>query len=347
MSPAVQFYASSLAILFGINLIAVWGLDLQYGVTGIFNFAYIVFQSAGAYTAGLFALHPAAYYQANETYIGGLNMPFPIPLLAATAAGALLAIPLYLIGIRRLRGDYQAMAMLVLSLIATAFADAQVNLVNGPTGISFVPKPLAVQLPLTFLGYQWAYLGFVAVITLIVFWITRSIVSSPFGRVLRAVRDSETAAASLGRRVSRARLTVFVLGGGLAGLSGGLLMQYVTAWSPSSWLYPETFLFLTVIVVGGTANLAGNALGTLLVPILIIEGTRFLPQIGYPGLIDALDWVVIGLVMLAFLWFRPQGLLPERRRSWVTFLAEGRRSLADLLRHRKAVPLPGEAGTEG
>jgi branched-chain amino acid transport system permease protein len=343
MSSAAQFYITSLSILFGINLIAVWGLDLQYGVTGIFNFAYIVFQSAGAYADGLFALHPAAYYQANETYVGGLSLPFPLPLAAAAAAGALLAIPIGFIAIRRLKGDYQAMAMLVLSLIATAFANAQINLVNGPTGISFIPQPLSGQLPLTQLGYQWVYLAFVAVVTLAVFWVMRSIVTSPFGRVLRAVRDSETAVASLGRDVNRARMTVFILGGGLAGLSGGLLVQYVTAWSPASWLYPETFVFFTIIIVGGTANLAGNVLGTLLVPILIVEGTRFLPQFGYPGLIDSLDWVVIGLVMLAFLWFRPQGLLPERRCRWVTFVPEGRRSLAGLLRLRRPAPAAGDA----
>lgn len=346
MSPAAQFYISSLSILFCINLIAVWGLDLQYGTTGIYNFAYIVFQAAGAYTTGLFALHPAAYYQAGETYVGGLNLPFPIPLLAAAAVGGLLALPLGFIGVRRLKGDYQAMAMLVLSLIATAFANAQLNLVNGPTGISFVPKPLATVLPLTTLGYQWVYLIFVAVVTLIVFWIVRSVVSSPYGRVLRAVRDSETAASSLGRYPNRARRTIFVLGGALAGLSGGLLMYYVTAWAPASWLYPETFVFFTVIVVGGTANLAGNALGTLLVPILIVEGTRFLPQIGYPGLIDSLDWVVIGVVLLAFLWFRPQGLLPERRRKWVTFVPEGKRSVGDLLRFRSRPALPVSPGRE-
>ena len=334
MSTGVQFYVSSLATLFGINLIAIWGLDLQYGVTGIFNFAYIVFQSAGAYADGVFSLHPAAYYQAGETYVGGFNLPFPIPLLAAAAAGALLAVPIGLIGIRRLRGDYQAMAMLVLSLIATAFADAQLNFLNGPTGIISVPKPLSSLVPNP-LTYQWAYLAFVAVVTLLVFWIVRSIISSPFGRVLRAVRDSESAAASLGRGVNGSRMTVFVVGGALAGLSGGLLVQYVTAWSPTSWLYPETFLFFTAIVVGGTANLAGNVVGTLLVPILILEGTRFLPQIGYPGLIDSLDWVVIGLVMLAFLWFLPKGILPERRRKWAQFVPEGRRSFAGALPSRR------------
>ena len=340
MSTGAQFYVSSLAILFGINLIAVWGLDLQYGVTGIFNFAYIVFQSAGAYADGLLAVHPAAYYQSGETYVGGMNLPFPLPLIGATVVGALLAIPVAFIGIRRLRGDYQAMAMLVLSLVATVFADAQINFLNGPTGISFIPEAVGIVVfPLSPLEYQWVYLGFVAVITLVVFWIVRAVVTSPFGRVLRAVRDSETATAALGRDANRARRIVFVLGGGLAGLSGGLLVQYVTAWSPESWLYPETFLFLTAIIVGGTANLGGNFMGTLLVPILILEGTRFLPQIGYPGLIDSLDWVVIGLVMLAFLWFRPKGLLPERRTKWIQFVPERRRTIRELILGRPAPPI--------
>jgi len=107
--------------------------------------------------------------------------------------------------------------------------------------------------------------------------------------------------AALGRRADRTRTVAFVLGGCLAGLSGGLLVQYVGAWAPGSWTYPETFLIFTAIVVGGTGNLLGGVVGALLVPILIIEGTRFLPEIGYPGLTASLDWVVMGLVLLGFL----------------------------------------------
>jgi branched-chain amino acid transport system permease protein len=143
----------------------------------------------------------------------------------------------------------------------------------------------------------------------------RNITASPFGRMLRAIRDSESAAEALGRNTGRARMIAMVIGGALAGLSGGLLVQYIGAWAPASWLYPETFLFFTAIIIGGTGNLFGNVVGVLLIPIGIVEATRYLPDIGYPGLIDVLDWVVIGLVMLFFLWIRPRGLVPERRRK--------------------------------
>lgn len=314
MSGGIWYYVTTLLVLFGVNVIAIWGLDLQFGATGIFNFAYIIFQSVGAYTAAVLSLGPDTQYGGFQKYIGGARLPFPLPLLGATAAGGILAVALGFIALRRLRGDYQAMVMLVISVIATGIADAQLNLVNGPTGLSLVPQPLSSVLSLSGMGYQWFYVGLTAVICLLAFWIARGIAGSPFGRVLRAVRDSESAAAALGRRVTRARMTIFVIGGCLAGLSGGLLVEFLGAWGPASWLFPETFLFFTAIIVGGTGNLLGNVLGALLVPIIFVEGTRFLPAIGYPGLIDSLDWVVIGLLLLAFLWFRPNGILPERRR---------------------------------
>ena len=314
MSEALQFYASGVLVMLFINVIAVWGLDLQYGIAGIYNFAYVMFQAAGAYTAAVLALKPASFYQAGQTYVGGFDLPFPLPLLGAAAAGGLLAVPVALIGLRRLRGDYQALAMLVLSLIATGYVRARTPLFNGVTGLSFIPAPLADALGLSRVAYQWCYAGLTALACGLVFLVMRGVIGSPFGRVLRAVRDSETAAAALGRRADRTRTVAFILGGCLAGLSGGLLVQYVGAWAPGSWTYPETFLIFTAVVVGGSGNLLGGVVGALLVPILIIEGTRFLPEIGYPGLTASLDWVVMGLVLLAFLWWRPRGLVPERRR---------------------------------
>lgn len=329
------YYLSGLAILFGINVIAIWGLDLQFGLAGINNFAYIVFQAAGGYAAALFALKPAKAYGSFETYVGGWNLPFPLPLLGAGVIGGVLAVPIGLIAMRRLRADYQAMAMLVLSLVATALADAQTGLVNGPTGLALIPQPLAGVLHLSPLSYNWVFLGLTAGCCAVAWWVARGISRSPYGRLLRAVRDSESAVAALGRSPQTLRMTALVAGGALAGLSGGLLVEYTTAWGPSSWLYPETFLFFTALVVGGKGNLAGGALGALLVPIAIVEATRYLPAFGYPGLIDSLDWVVIGAILLVFLWFRPNGLLPERRRVLPPIGNEktpGRR------------PAPGEAG---
>ena len=314
MSGATLYYLTGLAVLLGINLIAIWGLDLQWGLAGINNFAYIVFQAAGAYTTALLALKPPSAYGSFETYIGGANLPFPLPLIGGALVGGLLAIPIGLVAIRRLRGDYQAMSMLVLSLIATGLANAQIGLVNGPTGLALIPQPFRGVLHLSPLGYEGVFLALTAVCCAISWWVVRGISRAPFGRLLRAVRDSESGVAALGRNPDNLRMSALIVGGALAGLSGGLLVEYVAAWGPSSWLYPETFLFFTALVVGGKANMAGGALGALLVPIGVVEATRYLPAFGYPGLIDSLDWVVIGLVMMSFLWFRPNGLIPERRR---------------------------------
>jgi branched-chain amino acid transport system permease protein len=78
----------------------------------------------------------------------------------------------------------------------------------------------------------------------------------------------------------------------------------------------ETLVVLTAIVVGGTGNNGGVMLGALLVPVAFNEATRFIPQFGRPGLVDALQWIVIGTLALVFLWFWPRGIIPERRRRF-------------------------------
>jgi branched-chain amino acid transport system permease protein len=332
MSTGMVFYLSGLAILLGINLIAIWGLDLQFGLAGINNFAYIVFQAAGGYAVALLALKPASAYGSFETYIGGFDLPFPLPLIGAAVVGGLLAVPVGFVALQRLRADYQAMAMLVLSLIATGLAEAQTGLVNGPAGLALIPQPFAGAFPVSPLGYHWVFLGLTAVCCVVAWWVARGISRSPYGRLLRAVRESESAVSALGRNPYALRMTVLIAGGALAGLSGGLLVEYVTAWGPSSWLYPETFLFLTALIVGGKGNLAGGTLGALVVPIGIVELTRRLPAFGYPGMIDSLDWVAIGACLLIFLWLRPNGLIPERKRVFRDGSGEGRGSRLRALR---------------
>jgi branched-chain amino acid transport system permease protein len=150
----------------------------------------------------------------------------------------------------------------------------------------------------------------------IVYVFVHRVTSSPLGRALRAIRDNDEAAAALGKDVQRMRLFIFVMGNVIAGISGAVLVQYIGAWSPGSWLYVETFVFFTAIIVGGTGNDLGVMLGALLVPVAFNELTRYLPQIGRPGLIDAIQWIVIGLLALSFLWFWPRGVVPERRRRF-------------------------------
>jgi branched-chain amino acid transport system permease protein len=237
VSDSMQFYISTLLIYLFIDIIGVLGLNLQFGVAGIINFAYIVFVAVGAYTAAVVSLGPD--YPGNfQHYMFGASWPFPLPIIAGGVTSGLLSLLVGVISLRRLRSDYQAMVMLVLSLIATLVAANWTGLVNGPAGLATIPQPLYDQLGLSPLEYQWVYAGWAAFLTVLIFLFVRGITNSPLGRTLRAMRDNERAAAALGKGVTGLRLMIFVVGGVIAGISGAVFVEFIQAWSPGSWLYP-------------------------------------------------------------------------------------------------------------
>ncbi|MGH7610444.1 MAG: branched-chain amino acid ABC transporter permease [Candidatus Dormibacteria bacterium] len=307
------FYVATLLIYFGVDLLSAISLNLQFGYAGVVNFGYIVFQAAGAYVAAAVTLGPSGGAASFQQYVFGAHLPFPLDLLAATAAGAVLSLVVGLFSLRRMRRDYQAVVMLIVSLIAIQLVSADVPLFNGANGLTGVGWPLGNLLHKTATGSPWIYAGWVLVCCLVVYlgvnWLSRS----PWGRSLRGMRDHEQAASAMGLNITSLRLQVYVLGGAIAGLSGGLLVEYIGAWSPGAWGYAETFVIFTAIFVGGVGNYRGVIIGVLLVPVIFLELPRFLPSIGYPGLIDSLQWVAIGIAWMLCLLFRPRGILPERR----------------------------------
>ena len=310
---AWEFYITTLLVYFAIDVLSAYSLNLQFGFGGIINLSYIIFQAIGAYVAASVSLGPDTGANAFQTYLFGASLPFPLPLILATLAGAVLALVIGSFGLRRMRKDYQAAVLLIVSLIAWQVVSSDTHLFNGSNGVTGVGRPLGTTLPLSSLSYQWIYVVWTLVICVVVYLLVRWLSVSPWGRALRAMRDQEDAAISLGINVTALRLQVFVIGGAIAGLSGGLLVEYIGAWSPGAWGYAETFVILTAMFVGGNRNYKGVVLGTLLVPILFLELPRFLPPFGYPGLIDSLEWVVIGLMWMASLLIRPQGIIPEKR----------------------------------
>jgi ABC-type branched-subunit amino acid transport system permease subunit len=317
VTNAQQYYVTLLLVYLGVDIIAALGLNFQFGVTGILNFAFIIFQATGAYVYALCTLGPPGpgnlLGAGFQTYFWGTSLPFPIPFIVATLAGAGLSLLVGAVILPRLRGDYQAMAFLVVSLIATGVATNQIGFLNGANGLSLVPKPLMEQLGLDLSGYNWFYVGLTAFFCVISWGVVHRLTSSPLGRALRAVRENEHAALALGKDVRKLRMLAFVVGGGLAGLSGALLVGYISAWAPGSWVYAESFVYITAVIVGGFGSNLGVIIGVLLVPILFGEGARFLPDIGRAGWIEAGQLIVYGLLTLLFLWFRPRGVFPERR----------------------------------
>jgi branched-chain amino acid transport system permease protein len=308
-----EFVTITLLVYLGVNLIACLGLNLQYGTAGVLNFGFILFQAAGAYVAALFAVGPSSGNGGFETYVGGWHFPFPLPWIIAMVAGAVVAVPVGLVGLRRLRSDYQAMVMLVVSLIATTVVVSFPRFLNGSAGISLVPPPLGTLLNPISLGYGWMYVGLTAACCVVVFVVVGALVRSPLGRDWRAMRENEVVAVAVGLDVNRLRMLVFVVGGAIAALSGAVLVGFIGAWSPDAWLYPETFAYFTALIVGGLGNSRGALIGAVLVPTLLLQGVTFLPTFANPTVSLGLQWIVIGVVIIGFLWFRPQGIAPERK----------------------------------
>ena len=314
MSVAYQYYLITLLVYFGVNTIACWALNLQYGVGGVLNFAFIMFQAVGAYMAGVLTLGPSTGL-GFQKYILGATLPFPLPWLAATAVGGLLAFVVGTFALRPERRDYQAMVMLVVSLIASILVVSQGSWFNGQNGLAAIPKPFQSKVGYGLITYGWFYVALTAAVVALVYVLVHLITSSPWGRRLRAMRENAEALEALGVNIRAESMKLYVIGGALAGLSGAVLVQFIGAWSPGSWGTAETFLFFVAIIIGGAGNNFGALLGAALVLGVFEEALRYLPSFGYTGLAEALQYMGLGILILAFLWWRPSGLVPERRRK--------------------------------
>jgi branched-chain amino acid transport system permease protein len=336
------FYALNLVIYAAVDAMACLGLSQQFGVAGVTNFGFIIFQAAGGYAAAIMALPPQSANGGFQTYIGGWNLPFPLPWIGAAVVGGLLALPFtFLVG-RRLRGDFAAVGLLVTAVLLNLLVTNYRPLLNGDAGLSLIPPPLHASpavFSTTSTGYQWAFAAGAVILLAGVFWLVWRITSSPYGRSLRAMRDNDLVADSLGKNLFSMRTAMLVTGGAIAGLSGGILVSYTTTWSPAAWGYAETVVLFAAVIIGGAGNHAGAVLGAVLVPVGFEEITRFIPTSNNlpPNLIPSLEWVAIGLLIVVFLWARPQGILPERKRVIQPVAAPG----PDAPKSRLTVTAPG------
>jgi branched-chain amino acid transport system permease protein len=316
---AALYYLTTLLVYGGVDALACLGLSMQFGVAGVTNFGFIIFQAAGAYAAGVLSLPGDSANGGFQRYLGGLNLPFPLPWIGAALAGGLLALPFtFLVG-RRLRGDFAAVGLLVTAVMANLLVTNYRPFLNGSAGLSLVPAPLQNSVDPQSPGYQWAYSGAALGLAAAVYFLLHRLTESPYGRTLRAIRDNEVVADSLGKNLVSLRLSMLVLGGAIAGLSGGILVGFINLWAPSGWGYAETVVLFAAVIIGGAGNHRGAILGAILVPLGFEEASRFIPAVGSPGLIPALQWVAIGLLIILFVWFRPEGVIPERRRIDLRF----------------------------
>lgn len=292
-----------IALIYGV---ACLGLNLQWGFAGLFNVGVVGFFVVGAYTMAIFTGPP------TPSYVGGFSMPVPIGLLAAMVSAGLVAL---ILGIPtlRLREDYLAIATfgiaITLQLVATNFE----SLTGGTHGRVSIPRPLASVFPA---GVQanLFFLAMMLAIVAVLYWALQRMVRSPWGRVLRSIREDETAAVSLGKNAFAFRLQAFVMGSMLMGLSGALYASFIGFVSPDDALPTLTFQLWVMLIVGGSGNNKGALLGAVAVWGLWSGSGWFMSAVVPSELIarvSALQVVLIGLVLAAVLLLRPKGLIGE------------------------------------
>jgi len=287
--------------LVGIYAIMTLGLNVQWGMTGQFNIGIAGFFAVGAYTTAILTTGPA------DGWLGGFSLPF----LVGLAGAVLVCLPLaWAVGriTANLRTDYLAIATIGIAEIIRLLVLNEGWLTHGTRGIPGIAKPLGMGT----LNYTLVILAFVALIYVMVEVAQRS----PWGRVLRAIRDSEPATAAAGKDIARFRLQAFVVGSCIMALGGGLYAHFVGFISPEAFrpLY-GTFLVWVMLIAGGSGNNLGALLGALVVWI-IWSSTELLAGLMPVALIgseSAFRIFLIGVLLQIILVTRPQGMLPERR----------------------------------
>jgi branched-chain amino acid transport system permease protein len=289
-----------------INAIACLGLNLQWGFAGLFNVGVAGFVAIGAYATALLTAAPAA------GRIGGYGLPIPLGWAAAMlAAGAVAAVVGRLT--LRLRADYLAITTFGIAATLQLVALNAEHLTGGPFGIAFIPRPFAAMAG-EGTAFGLANLALVVAVTGTVFAALERLTRSPWGRLLRAVREDEAAAASLGKSPDRTRLQAFVLGAMLMGLAGAVQAQFFGFIAPDNYLPTLTFQIWVMLVLGGSGNNRGAVLGAVLVWALwTLSGSAFaavLPP-DWQTRAAALRIVAIGVVLSGVLLLRPRGLLGE------------------------------------
>lgn len=299
----------SYLVFFGIQAlifaVVCLGLNLQWGYTGLFNIGVSGFFLVGAYAFAILCGPPYL------THLGGFGLPFGVGLLGAIVASGLIA---FVVGIPtlRLREDYLAIVTIGIGSILQLIALNTASLTGGSQGAASIPRPLAQWVD-SVLGRNLLMLG-VMVVVVVIFGALEAMVRSPWGRVLKAIREDETAAASLGKNAMSFRMQSFVIGSAIMGLGGALYASFIGFISPEDFLPIMTFQIWTMLIVGGSGNNKGAVLGAILMwavwTLSSSTAQALLPaNLQVKG--GAAQIILIGLVLMLMLVFRPRGLIGE------------------------------------
>ena len=322
-------FITTLLTFYAVYLILSLSLNIIYGYCGIPNFGHVFFQSIGAYVAGNLTANTL-----NILFLGGgelcdiataearrnlliANPPLAIGIfvfslvVGAGVGGAFGYIASY--PALRLKEDYLAITLIFIGEIGRIVARNEVGIACGLVGLTGIPNPFIwVGDPnLSLIIYTIVTITIAAAI----FLYLQRLANSPFGRLLKSVRDDEIAAASLGKDVAKARGMAMIIGSAVAAVAGVLKVFYAQGVFADDYIPLTTFIVLSMVILGGMANNKGVILGALIITLLdFLVAPSFFLLLGIAIQFDItyIKYIITGVVIIAVLLFRPQGLIPEK-----------------------------------
>jgi len=285
-------YFLHILVIVGIYIILTLSLNVIVGYTGLSALGHAAFYCIGAYTSSLLALRLGV-----SPWIG----PF-IGACFASVSGVMIGYPSV-----RLKGDYLALATFGLGVIVYSVSKNWISLTRGPMGLPGIPG-------FSLFGFQlsriWVYLLLVLLFTLLTLFVINRIVDSPFGRILRSIREDELASQAMGKNTHKYKLIVFIIGAFFAGIAGSLYAHYITFIDPSSFTVMESITVLLMVIFGGMGSVKGSVVGAVVL-VTLPELLRF---IGMPSSIEApMRQMIYGLLLVILMLKRPQGLMGAYR----------------------------------
>jgi len=282
-------YVLSVIVLMGIYIILSTSFNLIIGYGGLISIAHPIFFAIGAYTTGLCSLH--------------FNT-FPLVSLLLSGAAAIVFSLMLSLSSLRISGDYLLITSIGFQL-GLLEVIKHLGFTGGASGLGNIPNVVI----------DWDRSGVFAAssvsIALLVFLFIRWILNGPYGLLISAMRDDEVAFVALGRNAMKIKLVIFAIGSGCAGLAGGLYAYYYQYVSPEQFEILQSSMILTMVVVGGMGSQWGPVVGAVLL--------LFMPQaIGFlnfpPSVMAPLQGLIYSLLVIIFMFLRPQGLLAARKR---------------------------------
>jgi branched-chain amino acid transport system permease protein len=272
------------------------GLNIVWGMAGMINLGLVGFFALGGYASALLTVK--------------FGVPIVVGLVAAFAFAALCGGVMALVT-ARLRGDYLAIVTLGFAEVVRIVASNEIWLTNGTDGISGIPGPWRGRISPQ--DFNLVYLAIVLVCLVVTVVLLQNLRHSPFGRVLRAIRDDDQVTGLAGKWVIAFKVEAFAISAGILGLAGGLYGHYTSYIAPDGFVPLITIYIVLALSAGGTGNNYGAVLGALLI-VFFQESTRFVAA-WVPDLaavqVAALREIVISLTLILILRYRPQGILPE------------------------------------